>query len=140
MWRVCLSQGFSLFIGLSWVLNLAISLTTLSLIDAFGGGSSMSQRKSGVSYLFWMFGVCSVVLLALCQKLVPCHNTGQAKLRRGSIPVPRDSSTVELSANPVRLGSMGHLDSTTAFAGDVGSDRRALLDEDFGAHQASPQP
>ena len=108
-------QGFSVFIGLSWVLNLIISLTTLTMIDAFGGGSTPTQRKDGVSYMFWMFGAFSIIGLVCCHYIVPGGRTSTA--RRESV------TNRDRAASGAKPGGQ-HLSRGA-------TDRRALLGEDY---------
>jgi len=53
------SQGMSLCLFVNWTFNLIISLSTLSLVDLFGGKSH--DGKSGVAYLFLCYAVFSAL-------------------------------------------------------------------------------
>lgn len=106
-----------MFIGLSWVLNLIVSLTTLTIIDAFGGGKTPEKRKDGVSYMFWMFGGFSVIGLLCCHYMVPDGHT--ARSRGASLAGSRDRAA---SGAKTAHGA-------TSAAG--ATDRRALLGEDY---------
>jgi len=54
------SKATSLFISENWLINLMISLFTLTTIEALGGGDSDAEKKQGVAYLFIIFGGCCV--------------------------------------------------------------------------------
>jgi len=75
-------KAFSLFVAESWLWNVIISLTTLTVIEALGGGSSDSEEKKGVAILFLIFGVLAVLAWAFILVLVP-ETKGQGAAVQG---------------------------------------------------------
>lgn len=90
------SKAYSIFMAVSWVANLILTLSVLSLIDGLGGGacgcalgtvlsrltqripvrragSAEAQEKRGVAYVFWIFGgvvIGGLVFVNVCARLL----------------------------------------------------------------------
>lgn len=72
------TKAVSLFLSISWGCNLAIGLSTLSLIDFLGGVEKcgtddciQSSQKHGVAYLYYVFAGLTVLSLLFLHFLVP---------------------------------------------------------------------
>jgi sugar porter (SP) family MFS transporter len=69
-------KAFGFFVSVNWFCNLIIGLSTLSLIDYFGGvneagGDDDLGRKKGVATLYAIFSVISLVAFAFIHSMVP---------------------------------------------------------------------
>ena len=72
------TKAISLFLSISWGCNLAIGLSTLSLIDFLGGVEScdtddciQTSQKHGVAYLYYVFAAVTMICLFFIHLLVP---------------------------------------------------------------------
>lgn len=65
------SKGFAICGAFNWLANLAISSSTLSAVEALGGGTSEEQEKAGVGGLFLIFDAIAWGTLIFIYFVVP---------------------------------------------------------------------
>lgn len=112
-------KAFSMFMCINWVVNLTLSLTVLSLIEAMGGGSSEGAKQKGVGSLYWIFGGFCIISWIFIFLVIP-ETKGlsleqiQEKIHSGST---EHHSSSRKTPEEARLLSAGVAIEDTAAAG-----------------------
>lgn len=80
------AKANGLFVSMNWLINIGISLGTLSAIEKLGGGSSDDDKKKGVAILYGMFGAITAgglfFVYAFVEETGASFVSGKAKHQR----------------------------------------------------------